>query len=279
MENEDTLAHICSLLENDALLSLSKTSLWLSIRNFASSPYFWYMRVQFLLKKKLLDRPGSNWKEAYYSLSCSIRDDGDLSTLTLVPLSVSILLEIKHDLAYPSCEPLFDSAVENGQADTVKVLLAEGECDMLSTSDFSSYYLIAACRLGYAEVVKALISDGRCTKERDTPLIEACRRGHTEVMEVLLQNGADPNAGDGICLELVCKHTLQALQVLLKDGRIDCSTRGGLLLLVTRYGSIEMIKLAIAHIPPDTDTVKKCIVVAGFRLDGDILALFESYTL
>lgn len=62
----DLLIHICARLDIDTLKKLASTTLWYSIREFAGSNYYWYLRVQFKSQSEIACNISLPMKELYY---------------------------------------------------------------------------------------------------------------------------------------------------------------------------------------------------------------------
>lgn len=90
-------------------------------------------------------------------------------------------------------------AAGNGQADTVKLLLAHGARTEHRDHNGDRALLWAAQR-GHVEVVRILLDAGSPADSDDpydiTPLMQASRYGHEEVAQLLLAHGADVNRRD-----------------------------------------------------------------------------------
>jgi ankyrin repeat protein len=92
----------------------------------------------------------------------------------------------------PQSEALLRAARE-GNADTVKALLAGQGADVNVTDERGSTPLLEAARYGHDDVVRVLLAAGANFKARDkegkTALMLAAAGGHDEVVRVLKQAG------------------------------------------------------------------------------------------
>ncbi|HEX8844725.1 MAG TPA: ankyrin repeat domain-containing protein [Pyrinomonadaceae bacterium] len=85
-------------------------------------------------------------------------------------------------------------AAREGNADTVKALLASQDTNVDATDEQGNTALIEAARYGHDDVALALLAAGANTKARDrngkTALMLAVEGGHDDVVRVLKQAGA-----------------------------------------------------------------------------------------
>ena len=88
--NKDILCYICARLDDKSLEKLSKTRLWDVAKTFIGTEYYWYLRTEILIGRKLLMRTEGSWKNTYYTLSNPNGIVGSMSAMT-----VSILIEVK----------------------------------------------------------------------------------------------------------------------------------------------------------------------------------------
>ena len=93
----------------------------------------------------------------------------------------------------PQTDALLRAARE-GNADTVKALLASQDTDVNAADEQGNTALIEAARYGHDDVARALLAAGANTKARDkngkTALLLAVEGSHDEVVRVLKQAGA-----------------------------------------------------------------------------------------
>lgn len=246
MAELDLLLTLTSRLDNAALEALSRTPIWSKVSSFVNTPYFWYLRVQHLLKCTLALRPGEErWKEAYYLLQSALALHNPYNSIALeCDLSVSLLLEVGYD---PTLEDncALRLACESGYTETVRILLfsplvdpTAGESDALKMAVWS----------GHAQIVKLLLEDGRAdpAAQNNEVLRRACTRDWVEIVSMLLEDPRiDMRAAAGPAIISACIYgRTEVLQLLLADKRVE-TVSNDTLIRATECGHTEVVKLLL----------------------------------
>lgn len=112
---------------------------------------------------------------------------------TLLAVSLALAACGRQSTRSPQTEALLRAARE-GNADTVKALLAAQDTDVNAADEQGDTALIEAARYGHDDVARALLAAGANTKARDrngkTALMLAVAGGHDDVVRALKQAGA-----------------------------------------------------------------------------------------
>ncbi|MBS0265629.1 MAG: ankyrin repeat domain-containing protein [Planctomycetes bacterium] len=100
-----------------------------------------------------------------------------------------------------ACSPSLHQAVEAGDLETVRQLIAAGGAvDQIDNGRFNVTPLLVASRLGHLAIVRVLIKAGAQVNHADhdgfTSVNSAARAGHWEVVKFLIWEGADVTAAD-----------------------------------------------------------------------------------
>lgn len=214
MQNSDCLLLIVALLDNETIEKLATTQLWLTIREFTTSDFFfslcsrsklWYLRTQSLLEVNLEERQG-DWREVYryFERVMTVEDtDGNiLHACAAIPNEITLLVVIELGYAYPNWSddyPLRRAAAD-GYITALKLLL---ELEQVDPTALDNEAIQSSSKNGHTEIVRLLLEDGRVDPSADDSyaLTRAAKRGHTEIVRLLLEDGrVDPSAENNYAL-------------------------------------------------------------------------------
>ena len=221
MDNSDFLLVLTSRLDNDTLRSLSlNPEIWPIASEVVKDQYFWYLRTQNLVGRELIQRPGRDWKSAYYLLETVLTKENKYSEEVLENLlSVEVLLELGYD---PSANRhTIQLASERGLTDTVRLLLQDPRVDPSSSRN---YAIQRASMNGHADIVELLLQDKRVDPSAvsNYAIRESSKNGHIDVVKLLLQDKrVDTSDDDNYAIEFASKnrHT-DVVELLLQDPRV-----------------------------------------------------------
>lgn len=198
--NQDVLSLVCvDLLPEDMhRLSTCSKDMRCSTTKLSNTERVWFLMLQQRLGKSLAEIEEASsiagastccWKRAYHLVIRSMNWRNRLMLTCTNELAVRVLLHIGVD---PSLDDnqAFKSACSIGQAEVVKLLLADERVD--PTADKNDA-LSQAVLKGRCEIVKLLLADKRVDpriKHRDisSVLVTACERGYEDMVELLLQD-------------------------------------------------------------------------------------------
>lgn len=269
----DVLMLISSRMSNKSLDVLYESGLWSIMREFASNPYFWYMRVQNLTKVAIAWRV-ADWRTVYMNLRSAIdfhSGEVNVSGLRLLKSRFSDLDTIEVVLELNSIVPkeeYLHNACISGNVDVLQMLerrwnvvhtpnsiemqslVVDGYCDMLEL-------LLQRVESMHTQGVDRLI---RSAAEHDRPsvlelllsfyegtpavmycsLIDSIRCGYTEVVRVLLSS-YKPFLGAGIAYAVRYERE-EIISLLLENSSERATTTD----LVIRY-SIEVCNVGLAR--------------------------------
>ncbi|CAK9116797.1 unnamed protein product [Durusdinium trenchii] len=122
---------------------------------------------------------------------------------------------------------LLHEAVEGGDLEVVKLLLARGGAQTVNAKDrFLKTPLAWAALKGRVEVTKLLLASNATVNAKDeflaTPLSDAAQEGHVEVAKLLLQHGAEMEArgqmGRTPLMEAAEQGHLEVADLLIQEG-------------------------------------------------------------
>jgi len=157
----------------------------------------------------------------------------------------------------------FKKAVEDGDVDTVKLLLGDERVD--PAADNSSAIRISSLN-GHADIVKLLLTDGRADPSAlDNSAIRlSSQNGHTDVVRSLLANPrVDPTAGDSYAIVWSSQngHT-DVVRLLLDDGRVNPSAKDNVAIRASsNNGHAGVVKLLLADGRADPAADKNATIV------------------
>ena len=143
-------------------------------------------------------------------------------------------------MSYNQTQEDMYQAIENGDADTVRLLLNDPLVDPAANNN---YAIQTASVSGYKEVMRLLLDDPRVDPSADdnVAIKLASKGGNADVMRLLL---ADPRVDPSKTIVNTSRSGyLEVIRVVLADGRIDLS---GLIAMASLYGSTEKVRLLLA---------------------------------
>lgn len=213
---------VCACSDNSTLESLSKTYLWNTVRQFANSEYFWYLRTCFLMSADLKRRQNEDWKDAYYALEEGIHTNRQFTKQSCNnTLATSILIELGY---IPGFHAL-TKAVQVENYETVRLMLYNRARESSQTRrDQDNFIMGEAIERDNVEIVSLLIDEGGISTHcpSSQPLTQAIVRGSKKIVARLLQDDrTDPLfSGAEAILTAVELHRGDILDLLLSDHRV-----------------------------------------------------------
>lgn len=218
LENSDMLIQICARSDIDTLRSLSQTPLWCTMRTFADTRFFWFLRVQMLRDGLIWDSTvawndvwnvisfiqglslASSWRSYYATeeqfIQRCVVDRKPSSNDSIVfrtccyasaPSLMRDLLQSPYSSWREDCSRELYNACGRGDARVVEVLLSDGRADPAAgdSKSFSN-----ACMDGMTEIVRLLLEDGRSESwlYRDRLIPRLRELGRHEIVRLLLDD-------------------------------------------------------------------------------------------
>lgn len=194
-------------------------SLFLQVADADELPFGWKKAVSYVLT---LEHPsGSNlgyakrnpdktfklcpkaidWGWSQFITSDRIQQEGYVHNDSLTVRASVTVKSSSVSIDAEDAELYLKCAVEEGNADAVKICLSQGAGVNCQFKDDLYTPLHTACSssssTGSLEVLKLLLETGAdgnaCNKWRETPLLIAANNGHRAAVEALLEHGADPS--------------------------------------------------------------------------------------
>jgi hypothetical protein len=245
LEDPIALFLITTHLSNKELRVLSRTSLWLIVREFAQNQQWWHMRTLHLILCELRteaewidEKRPIDWKNTYLNLSYHLNHR--IALTVRLGENVDGIVTISKALCCD--DPDYDS--QEVYSSQIWLDIRDGKQhlhDGLSNSfKLGSgllscvYTLISALKeacTGHRsiDVVLCAIQDQRLrvSKNDGHEILElACRtQADTEIVRLLLEDGrfdpVDDVSGDQLLWNATCEGEMELIRLLTKDGRID----------------------------------------------------------
>lgn len=249
MDNPDTLLVMCARMDVEALKLLSRTPIWNDVRLIVSTPYFWYLRLQYKLDVTLTNTPG-DWKTVYYTLDNYVGHPRPVAEAIRNKES-ALLVQVLLELGYRPSPLAVALAVKKGNIGALRVLLAD-ERTTLPNHPLHNVYVFGT---NVSEIIEALLSDKRFEptqqdlndlvlrmKQCSNGISNAIKTQSVNLLRLLLDHEHNPLIGFDL-VYAVDSGNLDIVRLVLREGSASPSSASYHLHLALAKGSIEMLQL------------------------------------